>query len=290
MNERAIRRLIIFSALLFSGNLLSDAFTPSRQARVVTSTPRLVRSTRKPASISTEKPPVRHVLFTQSDDEHVTPFDYRITATMVGGQSILILGSVVIALLVGTPNFGFGPGISFSWNAIKTGMLYTLPLGVFAYVLDKVEARFPALQDVSKATQRSVLALLGGELRPLFAFTTALALGLAAGFGEEMLFRGILQYELAGRCGTVLAVFLSSIIFGALHAVTRLYALLACIASVYFGWLYIVSSNLAVPIVCHAFYDVVALLIAHWTVSKMTEAEQREIALWSGPANKANND
>jgi hypothetical protein len=290
MNEKGIRRLIICVTLLFSFNVLSYAFAPSRHARLVTSTFRHGRSTIKPTSIYTEKPSFRHVLYSKNDDESVTPFDYRITVTMVGGQSLLILGSLVIALLVGTPNFGFGPGIAFSWNAIKIGALYTIPLFVLAFVLDKVEARFPALQDVSKATQRSVLALLGGELRPLFAFTTALALGLAAGFGEEMLFRGILQYELAGRCGTILAVLLSSIIFGALHAVTRLYAFLACIASLYFGWLYIVSSNLAVPIACHAFYDVVALLIAHWTVSKMTEAEQREIAMWSGPTNKANTD
>lgn len=284
MNKRDIRQLVVFFALLFSGNWLSNAFAPScRLGRVVTPTPRLGYSRLKPTTVPFKKSSVVQFLNDQNDNESVSFFDYRITATMVGGQSLLILGSVVIALLVGTPNFGFGPGVSFSWSATMTGTLYTLPLGVFAYVLDKVEARFPALQDVSKATQRSVLALLGGKLRPLFAFGTAVALGLAAGFGEEMLFRGILQYELAGRFGTFFAVFLSSIIFGALHAVTRLYALLACIASVYFGWLYIITGNLAVPIVCHAFYDVVALLIAHWTVANMPESEQREIAMWSGP-------
>lgn len=286
MRERTSYRLILFTVLFVSCNLLSNAFAPSGIHRVaIPAAPRVDYVRRKTSFIQIRKSSVVQFLSEKNDDGS-SSFDYRITATMVGGQSLFIFGSIAIALLLGTPNFGFGPGISFSWKAIQIGTLYTLPLGVFAYVLDKVEDRFPALQEVSKATQRSVLALLGGELRPLFAFTTSVALGLAAGFGEEMLFRGILQYELAGRCGTFLAVFFSSIVFGALHAVTPLYALLACIASVYFGWLYILTSNLAVPIVCHAFYDVVALLIAHWTVAKMTDSQKQEIIdMWpAGPS------
>lgn len=88
--------------------------------------------------------------------------------------------------------------------------------------------------------------------------------GLAAGFGEEMLFRGILQSGLASQMGNVAGVIVASVIFGALHAVTPMYAFLAWLASLYFGYLYLASGNLAVPIFTHAIYDVGALFYAHW--------------------------
>lgn len=79
-----------------------------------------------------------------------------------------------------------------------------------------------------------------------------------------MLFRGILQYGIGEQFGNVAGVAVASIIFGALHAVTPLYAFLAWLASIYFGYLYLASGNLAVPIFTHAIYDVGALLYAHW--------------------------
>lgn len=210
-------------------------------------------------------------------------FDGRTTAALVGGQSLLIAASIGTAALVGTPNWGLGPGFALTWNAMATGILLTIPLGVLAIALDQIEDKFPALQDVTKATQRSVLSLLGGKFKPGIALITSLALGCVAGVGEEMLFRGVLQFELQSRFGQAIAVGLSSFIFGALHAVTPLYAFLAAIASVYFGGIYIWCSNLAVPIACHAFYDLVALLFAHYTVSKLDIEEQEALFKWRGP-------
>lgn len=210
-------------------------------------------------------------------------FDGKTTAALVGGQSLLVVGSVALAALLGTPKFGFGHGIAFTREAISYGVLLTLPLGSLAAALDLIEDKFPALQDVTKATQRSVLALLGGKFKPLIAVVTSLALGCVAGFGEEMLFRGVLQYELSSRIGQWLAVGISSLIFGALHAVTPLYAFLASLASVYFGSIYLFYDNLAVPIACHFFYDLVALLYAHWTVTRMSPEEQDKLSLWKGP-------
>jgi membrane protease YdiL (CAAX protease family) len=210
-------------------------------------------------------------------------FNKNTTLLLVGGQSVLVGVAAVAAFLVGTPNFGLGPGVNFSVEPLVNGALWVVPLGVFAYVLDLIEETVPALKDVTKATQRSVLALLGGKWKPIFAVATASALGLAAGIGEEMLFRGVLQYELATRFGEFASVTVTSIIFGALHAVTPLYALLASLASIYFGWLYTSSGNLAVPIATHALYDVAALLYCHWTVTQMTEDEQMAIAEWQGP-------
>jgi membrane protease YdiL (CAAX protease family) len=210
-------------------------------------------------------------------------FDGRTTIALVAGQSLLVVAAMGAAAIVQTPNWGLGPNVNFSVEAIATGTLAALPLGGFAAALDLIEERVPGLKDVSKATQRSILTLLGGTFKPVLGLATALALGLAAGVGEEMLFRGVLQYELISRWGPVVGVGVASVVFGALHAVTPLYAALAGIASVYFGALYLVTDNLAIPIVCHAFYDVCALMYAHYEVSRLPTDERDAIANWEGP-------
>ncbi|CAJ1936545.1 unnamed protein product [Cylindrotheca closterium] len=207
-----------------------------------------------------------------------TLFDLKTTLFLVGGQSLLIGIAAGFAKMFNIPNFGLGPDINLNLSALQQGFLMALPMGGLAALLDQVEDKFPALQDVTKATHKSVLALLGGNFKPLLGLIIAIALGFAAGFGEEMLFRGVLQYGLAAKVGTAASLVVASLIFGALHAVTPLYALLAGVASVYFGYLYLSFGNLAVPIYAHALYDVGALYYAHWTVSQLSDEEQSELA------------
>jgi membrane protease YdiL (CAAX protease family) len=215
----------------------------------------------------------------EGDDQ--LAFNFRTTVALVGGQSLLIGVAIIVAKFCGTPNLGLGPNIDFSLPSIGLGILWSLPLGALGVVLDLMEDKFPALQDVTKATQSSVLSLLGGKFKPIVGTLTALALGVAAGLGEEMLFRGVLQNELGIRIGSdYIAVGIASIIFGALHAVTPLYAGLAGLASVYFGWLYLATGNLAIPIVTHAFYDWAALLYAHWTVANLNDNEKQSLLEW----------
>jgi len=282
-----IRKNLLFVIVLCCCSR-SHAFSRSSisHSRSVIPSPRkaiLTYSSRPYLAFGSIRKALKDTALLQTPPDKDELFDRRTTFAFIGGQASLIGVAAVVAYFTGTPNWGLGPGISFSLNALKQGALTCLPLGALAAALDLIEDRFPALQDVTKATQRSVLALLGGRFKPMIAFLTAIALGLAAGFGEEMLMRGVLQCELASRFGPYLGVGVSSIIFGALHAVTPLYAFLAFIASVYFGALYLLSGNLAVPIVCHALYDVGALLYAHWIVTSLPESEQIEIANWSGP-------
>merc|ERR1712071_12979 len=200
------------------------------------------------------------------------------TLTLVGAQSLLIVASVIAAVILKTPNYGLGSNFALTTSAFEMGALATLPLFGLAVFLDLFEDKFEALQEVSKSTQRSVLALLGTKRKPLLAIVTSLALGMGAGLGEEMLFRGILQSEIALRFGFPLAITSTSIVFGALHAVTPLYAFLAAVASVFFGFLFQYSDfNLAVPIIAHGLYDVGALLWAHYTVTAMSFNEQMKI-------------
>lgn len=235
--------------------------------------PRFETSTGRPSSLVRLQESTR-------DDEY---FDVRTVAAFVGGQSALIAVAIGVAYITKTPNFGLGPGFSFTPDTLLTGTLLTLPLGAFVYILDLFEDSIPALKDVTKATHQSVLTLMGGTFKPVLGLLIATALGIVAGVGEEMLFRGILQSELASRLGPWAGVTIASLLFGALHAVTPAYATLAGIASLYFGGLYLACGNLAVPIATHAIYDVAALFFAHWTVCRLTPKERTEIAKWKGP-------
>lgn len=210
-------------------------------------------------------------------------FQLRTTISLVAGQAVLVGLAVIVGALFKTPNFGLGANISFSLSAIGRGILMTIPLGTLAWTLDQIEEYVPALQDVTTATQRSLLALLGSTFKPGLGLFVAIALGVAAGFGEEMLFRGVFQYELVERLGKIGAVGVSSVVFGLLHAVTPMYAFLATLASFYFGYLYLDTGNLAVPIVTHALYDIGALYYAHWTVANLSPKEQTALAEWDGP-------
>jgi membrane protease YdiL (CAAX protease family) len=99
-------------------------------------------------------------------------------------------------------------------------------------------------------------------LKPLFRSCTLLdlaAISVLAGFGEEALFRGVLQSVLERWVALWLALALTSSLFGLLHWITPTYAVLATLMGAYLGWLYIGSGNLLVPILVHALYDFVAL-------------------------------
>lgn len=76
-------------------------------------------------------------------------------------------------------------------------------------------------------------------------------ISLLAGFAEELLFRGFLQ--------PLWGILAAGIIFGALHAATLGYFLLATGMGLYLGGLFQYTGNLLVPMSVHALYDVFAL-------------------------------
>ena len=94
------------------------------------------------------------------------------------------------------------------------------------------------------------------EMKSLSLWQLAL-LALAAGFGEELLFRGLLQQGLCNwfpgkEWGVIVAV---SLLFGMAHCLSATYAVLAFLISLCLGGLYYWTGNLLVPIIVHALYD-----------------------------------
>lgn len=110
---------------------------------------------------------------------------------------------------------------------------------------------------------RSIKHFADGVVRPLFAGCTVVELGalsLAAGVGEEMLFRGLLQAALARRLGIAAGLVLASILFGLMHPITPAYVVMAGLVGAFLGWLCLATGNLLAPIVTHAAYDWAALV------------------------------
>jgi membrane protease YdiL (CAAX protease family) len=108
--------------------------------------------------------------------------------------------------------------------------------------------------------------LLEQRVLPLFAalhWWQLLLLAASAGWGEEMLFRGLLQPIFGQWMGNWPGIVVLAILFGLAHALSLLYFVLTVCMSLYLSWLLLELENLAVPILVHGIYDALALLIMH---------------------------
>jgi membrane protease YdiL (CAAX protease family) len=171
------------------------------------------------------------------------------------------LGAAALAIgwLLGYwPGLGMrGGGTQEQIEAIGWGLVATGPLIVGLVVID----HFPLgpLAKLREATEEVVLQMFRGA-----SFVQLAAVSIAAGLGEELLFRGLVQAGLTNLIGGPLAPWIAlavaSILFGVCHWLSTTYAILAMLAGAYFGLLLILTGNLWTPIVAHAAYDLLALI------------------------------
>lgn len=140
--------------------------------------------------------------------------------------------------------------LRFSEPALAYGILGTLPLiGLFF-----------AIQAMTLDSVKTIRTLLENTLCPSLAYrhwTDWLVLSVLAGFSEELLFRGFLQVWMELKWGAGAGLIASALLFGLVHAVTPLYAVLATLIGIYLGLSmdYGGERNLLVPVVIHALYD-----------------------------------
>ena len=141
--------------------------------------------------------------------------------------------------------------------ALGWGLAATLPMLAGLFILERVRfGEFAKLHDT-----------IDDYLLPLFRPMRLWQLGLIsllAGLGEELLFRGWLQAGIAGwiggPAGPWIGLVLASLVFGVCYAVTRLYALLATLAGIYLGLVFLLTDHLLPAILAHALYDFAALV------------------------------
>lgn len=168
-----------------------------------------------------------------------------------------------------------------TWQSVGTelaiGAAASIPMLIAISLLMKIpHEAIDAIKRLSDApTMKALLSLSVGEL---------LALSLCAGIGEEVAFRGFLlpwitamhdatgqtanPFEVGDSFQTAVpgllaaALVCSSIGFGMLHPITKLYVVVASLMGAYFAVLLIATDSLLVPIVAHAVYDAAQFLIA----------------------------
>lgn len=179
--------------------------------------------------------------------------------------ALLVEGGLGAAALAVGWLVGFWPAIGMGWTAppageqlraIGWGLAATAPLVATLLVMDRFP--LPQLQRV-----KDIAAQATRQIFPNPRWWQLAVVSLAAGVGEELIFRGLLQAGVAQLIGSPqglwIALGIASVVFGAFHWLDATYALLATLAGLYFGGLLLATGNLWTPIVAHAAYDFVAL-------------------------------
>jgi membrane protease YdiL (CAAX protease family) len=187
------------------------------------------------------------------------------TLLQTGGFELMLGG---LALLLG---WAFGPDPRayvpewWHWRALGWGCMWgtlaALPL--FAAVLLLQRLKLAPLERLNQFADQHLMPLFCQMTR-----TELIALALAAGVGEELLFRGWLQSAITGPLeNTELSdlrlwggCLVAALVFGAVHFISPTYAILASLAGIYFGFLLIISQNLIVPVTAHFVYDAAIMM------------------------------
>ena len=145
--------------------------------------------------------------------------------------------------------------IFFTETALANGVIGTIPLILIFLAFEQIQAK--SVGNI----RRLLLETLGPGLLDRH-WTDLLILALIAGIAEELLFRGVIQPWIEQFWGVTAGLVISNCMFGLVHAVTPLYALLAGIVGIYLGLSlnYGTEKNLLVPIIIHGLYDFLAFV------------------------------
>ena len=168
--------------------------------------------------------------------------------------ALLSEGTLVVIALIWQRLRGITLGLGDFWYSVTFGIAVAV---AFALVNWYLLCWAPGLRPVT-----AIRRVYRENLKPTFGGVTvfdAAVISAAAGIGEELLFRGVLQPEV----GVVLA----SGIFGVLHMGGRGSLAFGCLVGVMgavLGGLAIWTGGLLAPIVAHAAYDAMAISYIRW--------------------------
>lgn len=159
-----------------------------------------------------------------------------------------------------------------STDEIFYGLLACLPLVALNFLLfGPLCERIRFLHGCFYLRDR-VVKPIADELDYISAFCTA----FAAGIGEELFFRGLIQTEFGIHVASLLFAFLH---FGPAIRSYYFIALIYAVFGYYFGYLRVYTGSLWVPILAHGTYDYLALLYMRYVyVKKFSSDEDFELA------------
>lgn len=167
-------------------------------------------------------------------------------------EASLVLVAVFLGWLADIDPF---ENIFFSESALAYGVIGTIPLFMMFLALEQMQGK--SVVNIRKL----LLNTLGPGLHR-YHWTDLFILAAIAGVSEELLFRGVIQPWIQSSWGVTVGLIGSNIVFGLVHAVTPLYAILAALVGIYLGLSmdYGGDKNLLIPIIIHGFYDFLAFI------------------------------
>ncbi len=165
------------------------------------------------------------------------------------------LGLGVVALVLALI-FGLQPWQQFDLSLPQwlLGVVATLPMLLGLAALSLLRAQW--IDELQRFMRDIVVPMFAGA-----RWWMLMLVALAAGIGEELLFRGVIQAGLGDWIGPGFGLVAASLLFGLVHAMSRAYFLLATLVGLYLGLLYLWTGNLLVVILVHFLYDWIALHI-----------------------------
>jgi len=150
-----------------------------------------------------------------------------------------------------------GESAAGQFAAAGYGLAATAPLLAALFMIDVIP--IGPLRRLRDLTTHVIMQMFGGASAAQLA-----AVAVAAGLGEEALFRGLVQAGLSrvipAPLGIWIALAVASGLFGLCHWLNATYAFLAVLAGAYFGLIFILTGCLWTPIIAHAAYDFIALV------------------------------
>lgn len=212
-----------------------------------------------------------------SEQHEQTPDEVFATAVLF--ETVLAVAAIALGWTLGPSAREYMP----QWNpedllpifrGIWQGALAAIPMLVAVELIRRIP-----WHPIRELEQLSDDQMIGALVR--LRVPELLVISLCAGVGEELLFRGWLMGWLRDGLSSLelpldpvwIALVLSSIVFGFFHPITKMYIFLAAIMGCYFGVLLVWSENLLVPIMAHAVYDAVQLVITKRQVESKSATE-----------------
>lgn len=179
------------------------------------------------------------------------PLDARLTFWLAAlTEACAALFAIGLCSISGLPVLG--KGWTFSVDLLGQAVLATVPFSAVFWTLER------APTGVQAATEANFKAFFGKRtIWEVGVFCVCVA------FGEELLFRSWLLAGLeAWQLPPHVALVSSSVVFGVLHAYTKVYMILASLAGLMFGGMFLSSGQSVLePLVVHFLYDFCTILV-----------------------------
>jgi uncharacterized protein len=125
---------------------------------------------------------------------------------------------------------------------------------------------FSAVQELGllpESTTINIIAETIGSARNHWLWFAFVVIGVMPGIDEELLFRGYIQTRLAKRWNAAVAIIITALLFGLMHA-DPVHSLFATAMGIYLGYLTILARSIIPAIVCHACNNSISVAISAW--------------------------